>query len=288
MLASLIIYSLIMMTLIDSLRFAQKWVPFDPKGLVFPDVPVISAMQQKVGNGRIFGKFGSYIDTYYRLPSIEGYDPLYIRRYGEFIASASTGSYQPAVRSVAVLDKNSKYAGKVLDLLGVTVIFHVIGDTGKDWAYPVWKKDNDGKYVYSVTYQDDKFQLYDNRTALPRAKLFYDYEIIKKDKDIIKRFYSDGFDFSNKLILEEDPGLKISSPAKGDKAAIVSYTPGRIIIDVSSHSPALLFLSDNYYPKWKVRINGQDAKIFRTDYTLRSVIVPKGESKVEFYYSALL
>ena len=286
--ANFILYTLIILTFLDSFRFAQKWVPFEPKDLIFPEVPVISVMQEKVGMGRVFGKFGSYIDTYYRLPSIEGYDPLYIQRYGELLASASTGSYQPAVRSLAVLDKSSKYAGRVLDLLGVTVIFHVIGDTGKEWAYPVWKKDNDGKYVYSVTYQDDKFQLYDNSTALPRAKLFYDYEIIKKDKDIIKRLYSDGFDLRSKLILEEDPGLKISDTAKEDKAAIVSYEPEKIIIKVSSHAPGLLFLSDNYYPDWKVRVNGQEAKIFRTDYTLRSVMVPKGESKVEFYYSALL
>lgn len=283
-----ILYSLILITLIDSLRFAQKWIPFDPKELVFPNIPVITAMQEKVGDGRVFGKFGSYIDTYYSLPSIEGYDPLHIQRYGQFLASASTGSYQPAVRSLAVLDKRSKYAGRVLDLLGVTVLFHVIGDTGKEWAYPVWKKDSYGKYMYSVIYQDDKFQLYSNSTSLPRAKLFYNYEVIKKDKDIIKRFYSENFDFRNKLILEEDPVLKTNSAAKGDKADIVSYTPDRIIIDVSSHAPGLLFLSDNYYPKWKVRVNGQETKIFRTDYTLRSVIVPKGESKVEFYYSALL
>ncbi len=283
-----ILYSLIILAFLDSLRFAIKWVPFEPKDLIFPDVPVISVMQEKVGTGRVFGKFGSYIDTYYRLPSIEGYDPLYIQRYGELLASASTGSYQPAVRSLAVLDKRSKYAGRVLDLLGVTVLFHVIGDTGKDWAYPVWKKDNDGKYVYSVIYQDDKFQLYNNSTALPRAKLFYDYEIIKKDKEIIKRLYNDGFDFRNKLILEEDPGMKISSSVKEDEATIVSYASGRIIIDVSSHAPGLLFLSDNYYPKWRARVNGQDTKILRSDYALRSVIVPKGESKVEFYYSALL
>lgn len=283
-----ILFSLITLTLIDSFRFAQKWVPFDPRELIFPDVPVISAMQKKVGMGRVYGKFGSYIDTYYRLPSIEGYDPLYIRRYGEFLASASTGSYQPAVRSLAVLDKRGKYSERVLDLLGVTVLFHVIGDTGKDWAFPVWAKDESGKYKYSVTYSDDKFQLLSNTRALPRAKLFYDYEIIKSDKDIIKRFYSNNFDFRSKVILEEDPGIKSDTDdTKDSKARIVSYTPHSVTVDVSSPRPGLLFLSDNYYAKWKARVNGQEAKIFRTDYTFRSVMVPKGRSKVEFYYSGL-
>lgn len=292
----LILYSLIFITLIDSFRFAQKWVPFDPRKIIFPDVPVIEVMQEKVGTGRVFGKFGAYIDTYYHLPSIEGYDPLYIQRYGEFLASAKTGSYQPAVRSLAVLDKSSNHARRVLDLLGVNIIFHVIGDTGKEWAYPVWKKDDQGKYLYSVIYQDDKFQLYDNSTALSRTKLFYDYEIIKKDKDIIKRFYSGDFDFRNKIILEEDPpplllgkgNNNFQTSAREGKASIISYSPNAVMIDVYSPQPGFLFLSDNYYPNWKARVNGKETKIFRTDYTFRSVIVPKGESKVEFYYSGLL
>lgn len=283
-----LLFSLIIITFADSFRFAQKWMPFDPKELIFPDIPVISAMQKSVGtSGRVLGKFGAYVDTYYRLPAIEGYDPLYIRRYGEFISSAKTGNFEPAVRSLAVLDKNGKYSERVIDLLGVNVMFHVIGDTGKEWAFPVWAKDASGKYKYQVFYQDDKFQLLSNKRALPRAKVFFDYEVIKKDKDIIKRFYSDGFDFKNKLILENDPGIKRSNNIKDAKAKIISYSPQNVVIDVSSPQKALLFLSDNYYPRWKARVNGKEEKVFRTDYTFRSVIIPEGKSKVEFYYSVL-
>ena len=279
---------LILFTLTDSLRFAQKWVPFDAKELVFPDVPVISTMQKEIDNGRVYGKFGSYIDTYYRLPSIEGYDPLYSKRYGEFLTSAKTGSYQPAIKSLAVLDKNTKYADRVLDILGVSVIFHVIGDTGKEWAYPVWKKDENNNYLYSVIYQDDKFQLYKNSRALPRAKLFYNYEIIKEDKKIIKRFYSDKFDFRNTLILEEDPGIKAKTfPSIKSEAKITSYNPTKVTINTNSPQPALLFLSDNYYPKWKAKVNGKEARILRADYTLRAVPIPAGHSNVEFYYTLL-
>ncbi len=292
----IVIYSLVLMTIIDSFLFAQKWIPFDSKKLVFPNLPVITAMQKEVGSGRVFGKFGAYIDTYYHLPSIEGYDPLYIQRYGEFLTSAKSGTRTSGIKSLALLDKNAKYADRVIDLLGVTVLFHVIGDTNKDWAYPVWREKYYEKYV--IFYHDDKFQLYKNKTALPRAKLFYNYEVIKNEKDIIKRFYSEEFDFRNKLILEEDPGLKQLSSFKVaertperrtseevSKASIISYTANKVIVEVESELPGLLFLSDNYYPKWKASVNGKEVKIYRTDYTLRSVKVPEGKSKVEFYYS---
>jgi hypothetical protein len=283
---SIILKLIIIISALDSLYFVNKWIPFDPKESVFPDLPVISAMKKNLyKESRIYGKFGSYIDTYYRLPSIEGYDPLYIKRYGEFIESAKTGTYNPAVKSVAFLDKNSRNAARVLNLLGVGMLFHVIGDTGKDWAYPVWQKDEKGKYLYSVIYQDNEFQLYKNPAALPRAKLFYDFEIIKNDEEIISTFFSDKFDYRNKLILEVDPLLpKITKEINIGSAKIVSYSPNKVKINTYSLSPGILFLSDNYYPGWKVKVNGKNERILRADYTFRAVKVPKGNSSVEFYY----
>jgi len=279
------IYLLIIVALFDSFRFAQKWIPFDPKDLVFPDLPVISAMQKDIGNGRVFGSFGSYIDTYYRLPSIEGYDPLFIQRYGEFISSAKNGEFTPAEKSLVILDRRAKYADRVLDLLGVSLIFHVIGDTNKEWAYPVWSE----KYFkkYSIVYEDDKFQLYKNKDAFPRVKMFYDYEVIKNKSEIIKKFYSDNFDYKKKLILEESPGLKKSSSPKNSKVSITSYQSNKITIEVNTPSAGLLFISDNYYPNWKAKVNGKDTKIIIANYSFRSIVLDEGKSKVEFYYNEL-
>jgi uncharacterized membrane protein YfhO len=261
-------------------------MPFDAKENVFPNIPVITQMQQYIGNGRVYGQFGAYIDTYYQLPSLEGYDPLYNKRYGEFIQSASTGTFTDAQRSVVSLDKNSKFTDRVLDLLGTTLIYHPISDTNRPWAYPVWKKID----KYDLVYHDDKFQLFKNKTALSRATLFYKYEVINDDKAIIKRFYSDKFEFRKVLILEDKLNLKqsaISNQQSGNKAEIISYTPNRVTISVSTDRPGLLFLSDSDYPKWKVKVNGKEEKIYRADYAFRAVVVPQGESTVEFYYSGL-
>lgn len=271
----------------DSLRFAQKWMPFDPKSSVFPDVPILKEMKKDIGYGRVFGNLGGQIDSYYNLPSVEGYDPLYIQRFGEFTRGAIYGTYLDAERSVVRLDRRAKYADKVLDLLGVNLIFHPIGDTNTSWAYPVWEKNE----RYGLIYHDSTFQLFKNKKALPRAVLFNNFEIITKKEDIIKRFYSDSFDFRNKLILEEEPGdfVQTSQVRKGT-AEIILYSPDKVQIQVKTQSPAILFLSDNFYPRWKAKIyskdmkNGIEAKIYRADYSFRAVIVPKGEHVVEFSY----
>jgi len=254
-------------------------MPFDPVQLVYPQVPVIDAIKKNIGNNRIYGNLGAEVTTYYGFPSLEGYDPLYIGRYGEFIRSAYSGEFVKPERSVVKLDRRGKYTDRVLDLLGVGLVFHPIADTNQGWAYPVWE---DIKR-YDLVYKDNKFQLFKNKLVLARATLFYNYEVIKDDKEIIKRFYSDDFDFRNVLILEEAPDLIIEKGATGS-AKIISYTPNKIVIKTSSNSPALLFLSDNYYPGWKARVDGKSSKIYRADYSFRAVIVPKGESVVEFLF----
>lgn len=277
-----IMLSFILLTGLDSFRFAQKWLPFDPRSHVFPDLPVIKVLKSVVTDGRYYGKLGAYVDVYYRLPGIEGYDPLYIKRYGDFLASASTGTLTQSYKSVAALEVATPNAHRVLNLLGVKVIFHKKADTNKSWAYPVWQKDKSGKYIYSVIYEDERFQLYNNASAFGRAHLFYDYEVIKKDSDIVKRFYETDFDYSHKLILEEDPGLKKSSGS--GQAKIKLNTAEKIVIEVTSNKPALLFLSDNYYPNWIAMVNGKKSKIFITNYSFRSLLVPEGKSTVEFKY----
>lgn len=261
----------------DSFRFAQKWMPFDPKELVFSNIPIIEAMKKNINQGRFFGNLGGEVDTYYGFSSIEGYDPLYIQRFGEFLRSAEKGEFAEAERSVARLSKRGKYTNRVLDLLGVNLIFHPIADTNQTWAYPVWQDKN----RFSLVYQDDKFQLFQNNLALPRASLFYDFEVIKDNKKIINRFYSDDFDFRKKTILEE----KINDLKQGEgKAKILEYTPNKVKIEVETDKQGILFLSDNYYPGWKATINGVEAKIYRADYSFRAVVVPEGRSMVEFTY----
>lgn len=269
---------LLFATSFDSLRFAQKWMPFDPLSLVYPRVAIIDAIQKYIGDGRLFGNFGSELSVMYKIPSIEGYDPLYIGRYGEFIRSATEGQFIPGERSVVKIPRIGRYTDRALDLLGVTLIFHPIADTNQGWAYPVWKDTN----RYLLVYKDDKFQLFKNNQVLPRAALFYKVEVIKNNKDILKRFYSENFDFRKIVILEEQLGFDIKEGT--GSARIVRYTPNIVTIESTTDVPALLFLADNYYPGWEVKVNGKKEKIYRANYTFRAVVVPAGKSIVEFTY----
>lgn len=273
----------VLLTTIDSLRFSMKWMPFDPRDLVFPSVPVLESIHKNMGYGRVFGNLGSEVTSYYGFSSLEGYDPLYIKRYGELIQYAKDGSWWDAERSSVKIDRRGKYTDRLLDLLGVSLIYNPLADLNQGWAYPVWDK----KDKYEIIYQDEKFQLYRNNTLMPRAKLFYKYEVKKDAYELLDRLFTDTFDYRNVILLEKIPLQKLDGIDENGKAEIIKYSPNIVTIRTFSSKPAILFLSDNYYDVWSVYVNGQKKEVLRADYTFRAVEVPEGDNKIEFRYEVL-
>ncbi len=49
----------------------------------------------------------------------------------------------------------------------------------------------------------------------------------------------------------------------------------------------MLFLSDNYYPGWKAYVDNKETKIYRANYTFRSIYLPSGNHSVAFKYNPL-
>lgn len=270
----------IVLATLEYAYFFNKYQPFAPAKFVFPSHPVFNFLRQNAGFNRFFGQERSYIDnnfaTFYRVFSPEGYDPLYIRRYEEFLA----GSTQNIPRSDAWINqKNESIENKSLDLLGVKDFVDITDsptlDTGQNFAkFPGAQ--------FGFAGQVSQWKFYDRHTALPRAFLADNYQILPENQ-ILARLYSSDFDARNTLILEKEPAIK---PAAGSSAAaeIIAYTPNEVTIQTNSDKPKLLFLSDNYYPGWKALVDGQEAPILRADYTFRAVSLPAGEHVVKFNY----
>ena len=99
-------FALILVVAFDLLRFSGKWMPFDPSNLMYPNLPISQELNNISSADRIFSNIGGEGTLYYRLPSLEGYDAVYIKRYGEFIASLSSGKLAQSARSVVYFPKN--------------------------------------------------------------------------------------------------------------------------------------------------------------------------------------
>jgi uncharacterized membrane protein YfhO len=64
----------------------------------------------------------------------------------------------------------------------------------------------------------------------------------------------------------------------------VRYEPARVDIEVQAAAPALLVLSDLFYPGWEATLDGRPAEILEANYVMRAVAIPKGAHEVRFLY----
>ncbi|MBM3245342.1 MAG: hypothetical protein FJZ15_06090, partial [Candidatus Omnitrophica bacterium] len=60
--------------------------------------------------------------------------------------------------------------------------------------------------------------------------------------------------------------------------------PNQIDIEIKVTVPAMLVLTEVWYPGWKVTVNGKSRKVYRVNYCQRGVWLEKGSHKVRFYF----
>lgn len=273
----------------DLWRSFEKFNPFVPKELVYPSSAIFDFLSKNAGINRIVGFGAANIEanfaTQFSLYSPDGYDPLYPKRYGEFIKSSEDGKiatqFTTQTRSDAVLSFEKV---RVLDVLGVKYVLDRNENASTQKTFP--------KERYSLIYQKDGWKIFENKKALPRAFLVSNYKIAKTPEDFERTFFSKGFDPSKAIILEEiltdqninNRTIEQSNNDNFGVANILEYKQNKIVINTNANISSLLFLSDTYYPGWKAYVDGKETKIYRADYTFRSIQVPKGEHDVIFAY----
>ena len=289
---NIVVVFFIILTVFDLFYFFQKFNPFVSSKLVFPDTKVFSYLGQNSGINRFWGYGSAAVEanfaTEYSLFSPDGYDPLYPKRYGEFIQTSRDGKivseFSNSSRSDAIVAPGygendlmqNKYRLKVLDTLGVKYILDRVENGSTEKTFPSER--------FKLVYEDSGWKVFENKKASPRAFFAESYQVFKEKSDFGNMFFTDSLDSSKTVILEENLG-KTYNPAEKDKLDTILYSPNKVIFATSTSSPRILFLSDTYYPGWKAFIDGRETKIYRADYAFRAILVPSGIHKAEFAYS---
>ncbi|QQG41088.1 MAG: YfhO family protein [Candidatus Levyibacteriota bacterium] len=269
----IMIYIIIVgITVFDLLRFGQKFTPITNKEYLFSQSSAISFLQQQKGYFRIMTTDDRILppnfSTIYRLQSIDGYDPLYLLRYGELIAASERGKpdISPPFGFNRIITPHV-YNSKIIDLLGVKYILSL-----SDIKSPKLVK----------VFQEGQTRIYENTSALPRTFFVSKIHQGFVKEDLIKFLFNDSVNFRDEAILEGEGGFPMSKEVEKNKAEIIQYTENSISIKTENFGQSFLVLTDMYYPAWHAYIDGKETKIYRTNYTFRGVFVPNGKHIIEF------
>ena len=104
--------------------------------------------------------------------------------------------------------------------------------------------------------------------------------VIKDKSDLFEAMRDPGFRPGEYAILER-PIAERLGPLGDSSVEITLFTPHRIEMAVDAAAPCLLVLSEIYYPAgWRAMIDGEPAEIHKTNYVLRSMVVPEGRHEV--------
>ncbi len=132
---------------------------------------------------------------------------------------------------------------------------------------------------------DGDLAVFDFTGALPRAKLYSNWQVNTNDPAVLKTLADLGFDPA-KTVLIDTPQKNLPARATNENTGTVafkSYAPEHIVlVATNAAAPAVLLLNDKYDPTWRVTVDGKPAELLRCNFLMRGVYLEPGTHTVTF------
>jgi hypothetical protein len=157
--------------------------------------------------------------------------------------------------------------------------------------------------------------LYEFTGALPRARLFSNWQLPMNDKAAVSgltrtnlgtdgwallqqagtndfltlnELASPAFDPWQTVLIAESPAVPnppaMATNESSGAVEYTSYAPTDIKFHTQAATPTVLLLNDQYDPHWRVTVDGKPAPLLRANFIMRGVYLTQGEHNVEFYF----
>jgi len=129
-------------------------------------------------------------------------------------------------------------------------------------------------------------RVYENTGALPEAYVVYRTRLVSDVETALRGLLSADFNARTTALTE---GLSVlGNSADGHdtltEAKVRRPNVNEVIIEVECADAGLLVMTDVFFPGWRVFVDGNEGKIFRTNAIFRGVRLDKGRHIVRFLY----
>jgi len=170
--------------------------------------------------------------------------------------------------------------------------------------------------VTAVPDSNGEYALFDFSGALPRAKLYADWQICTNSEDSRQQWLAklkpnlpdeaygiltnlDAVDqatlqtltdtnfhpWQTVLVTKPMPTAPDATNQNPGTVEFKSYAPKDIVFDANAITPAVLLLNDHFDPDWHVTVDGKPAELLRCNFIMRGVYLTPGQHTVEFRFA---
>jgi hypothetical protein len=227
--------------------------------------PAISAL---LVNGR---------PIYLGLYDIQGYNPLHLSRYDEFM-TALNGAPQDYHTAFLL---PSGLRSSLLDLLDVRYIV-------QDATLPpdrddVRTLDAETRVIFSTP----RVIVRERESAPRHAWIVHDVRPVTRGEALPLLTGRVVDPYQTALVEGAPPVTAAPEDATTESARVTAYEPDRMSIATRAAAPGLLVVSEIYESGWRAYVDGAEVEILPTDHALRGIPIPSGEHSVEMQYDPL-
>lgn len=270
----------ILLLIFELFRFGLKFNTFSDADLLYPETPISKFLKQYPTDRFIAETdvFPANMWVPFKLSSIQGYDGIYPLNIA-FLLAAVDLEQIPKPRWGIVQNFNSK----ILDVTNTRFLVAV-------------KRDNQGKVSsngefsfakspkFEKVFEDRGVAILKNTSSLPRA--YITKQVIKaSDDETLKLLKEENFPIETSSISDEfEYSNKLSENLKAD-AIYTPITNSHVLIKTTSNLDAYLVVLDTFFPGWEAKIDGKATPIYRTNYSFKGMMLPKGNHIVELIYN---
>jgi hypothetical protein len=129
--------------------------------------------------------------------------------------------------------------------------------------------------------------LFEFTGALPRAKLYSNWQVSTNDDDTLKMLAATNFDPTKIVLVSTNLPSSPSANTANENSGTVefkSYAPKDIVLDATADASSVLLLNDKFDPNWRVIVDGKPAELLRCNFIMRGVYLTPGAHTVEFQF----
>jgi len=269
---SIVMVLVLSLFLIDIFRFADKYTVFSRKEYLYPETKSLEYLSNQEGHFRIMETDSRLLppnfSIKYGIQSVDGYDPLYLLRYGEL--AAAVGRSDPDINPPFGFNRiitPQNYHDKIINIFNVEYILSLTELDNTD---------------YEKVFEENETRVYRNNGLIERA-FFAGATYGAKDKyDAIGKLFEHEDNLDLDVIVEGANYQRFDKMWSTGSVEITKYSANEVRLSVDNDEEGFLVLTDTYYPTWKAEVDGVPTEIFIANYNFRGVIVPAGSKEVIF------